>query len=54
MGPQLPILQVSLNQPPEVELERLAKKLVQDMARPPSGEYFGEPSWRRAGVGGLG
>ncbi|XP_049643858.1 thyroid receptor-interacting protein 6 [Suncus etruscus] len=33
--------QVSLNQPPEVELERLAKKLVQDMARPPSGEYFG-------------
>ncbi|XP_021483363.1 thyroid receptor-interacting protein 6 isoform X1 [Meriones unguiculatus] len=30
-----------LGQPPEEELERLTKKLVQDMSHPPSGEYFG-------------
>uniref|UniRef100_A0A480VZ28 Thyroid receptor-interacting protein 6 n=1 Tax=Sus scrofa TaxID=9823 RepID=A0A480VZ28_PIG len=35
-GPQVP-----LSQPPEEELERLTKKLVQDMNHPPSGEYFG-------------
>lgn len=34
--------QVPLSQPPEEELERLTKKLVQDMNHPPSGEYFGE------------
>ncbi|KAG8523735.1 Thyroid receptor-interacting protein 6, partial [Galemys pyrenaicus] len=37
----IPTSQVSLNQPPEEELERLTKKLVQDMNCPPSGEYFG-------------
>ncbi|KAM4820682.1 thyroid receptor-interacting protein 6 [Thomomys bottae] len=30
-----------LSQLPEEELERLTKKLVQDMSHPPSGEYFG-------------
>ncbi|XP_042542561.1 thyroid receptor-interacting protein 6 isoform X2 [Dipodomys spectabilis] len=39
--PRRPDRQGPLSQPPEEELERLTKKLMQDMSHPPSGEYFG-------------